>query len=146
MIYALGLDTADAIANACLAAGRDSGFAPLTVAVLDAGGHTIVMKRGDGSGILRCEIAFGKAWGALGMGLSSRALAKRSAAAPMFFQAISAVSEGRLIPVPGGVLIRDADKRIVGAIGVSGDTSDNDEICAVKAVACAGLIPDTEER
>ena len=142
----LNLETADQIADACLAAGREAGFAPLTVAVLDAGGHTIVMKRSDGSGILRCEIAFGKAWGALGMGLSSRALAKRSAGAPLFYQAIAAASEGRVIPVPGGVLIRDAEKRIVGAIGVSGDASDNDEACAAKAVASVGLVPDTEER
>jgi uncharacterized protein GlcG (DUF336 family) len=143
---ALTLDTADKIVDACLAAGREAGFAPLTVAVLDAGGHTIVMKRSDGSGILRCEIAFGKAWGALGMGLSSRALARRSTEAPVFYQALAAASDGRMIPVPGGVLIRDGEKRIIGAIGVSGDASDKDELCARKAVESVGLFADTEVR
>lgn len=142
----LTLDLADRIADACLKAGRDAGFAPLTVAVLDPGGHAIVIKRADNSGILRCEIAFGKAWGALGMGLPSRALAKRATGAPLFFQAVAAASEGRLIPVPGGVLIRDGQAALVGAIGVSGDTSDNDEQCAVEAIRSVGLIPDAEER
>lgn len=143
---ALTLETADAIANACLAAGRDNSLAPLTVAVLDAGGHVIVLKRSDGSGILRCDIAIGKAWGALGMGMSSRALAKRSAGAPLFYQAIAVASGGRVIPVPGGVLIRDGQDHIMGAIGVSGDTSDNDELCATTATRAAGLFPDVEER
>lgn len=143
---ALPLEAADRIADECLHLGRAAGYAPLTVTVLDAGGHTIVLKRSDGSGILRQDIAHGKAWGALGMGLSSRALAKRSAGAPMFFAALGAVSGGRLIPVPGGVLIRDADNQVVGAIGVSGDTSDNDEACATQAVRSAGFVPDIEER
>lgn len=143
---ALSLDLADRMADECLAAGRSAGYAPLTVAVLDAGGHPVVLKRSDGSGILRHDIAIAKAWGALGMGLSSRALAKRSANVPMFFSSLAAVSGGRMIPVPGGVLIWDQDRRLVGAIGVSGDTSDNDENCAVQAVHSVGLFPDTEER
>jgi uncharacterized protein GlcG (DUF336 family) len=142
----LSLEIADRIADDCLARGRAAGYAPLTVAVLDAGGHAIVLKRSDHSGILRAEIAFGKAWGALGMGLSSRALAKRSAAMPVFFEALAVASGGRMIPVPGGVLIRDADRRILGAIGVSGDTSDHDEECATAAVLGANLSPDIEER
>jgi uncharacterized protein GlcG (DUF336 family) len=145
-MMALSLEIADRIADACLAKGRSSGCAPLTVAVLDPGGHTIVLKRSDGSGILRAEIAFGKAWGALGMGLPSRALAKRSIAMPVFYGTLAAASGGRFIPVPGGVLIRDGDQRTIGAIGVSGDTSDNDEDCATEAVRSVGLIPDTEER
>jgi uncharacterized protein GlcG (DUF336 family) len=143
---ALPLDTADRIANECLSAGRNAGYAPLTVAILDAGGHPIVLKRSDGSGILRHDIAFGKAWGALGMGLPSRALAKRSTGAPIFYAALAAVSQGRMVPVPGGVLIRNAVNDIVGAIGVSGDTSDRDEECAVHAVQSVGLVADTEER
>jgi uncharacterized protein GlcG (DUF336 family) len=143
---ALSLEIADRIADQCLLLGRQAGYAPLTVAVLDAGGHTIVLKRSDNSGILRAEIAYGKAWGALGMGLSSRALAKRSAAMPVFFEALAVASGGRMIPVPGGVLIRDADRQIVGAIGVSGDTSDHDEECATAAVRSVNLVPDIEER
>jgi uncharacterized protein GlcG (DUF336 family) len=142
----LSLATADAIADACLKAGRDAGFAPLTVAVLDAGGHVIVSKRSDDSGILRNEIAFAKAWGALGMGLPSRALAKRAQTTPGFFTALAAVSDGRMIPVPGGVLVRDDAGAVLGAVGVSGDTSDNDEECAVAAIRGAGLTPDTEIR
>jgi uncharacterized protein GlcG (DUF336 family) len=130
----------------CLDAGRRAGYAPLTVVVLDAGGHPVVAKRSDGSGILRHDIAFGKAWGALGMGLPSRALAKRSSDAPIFYAALAAVSGGRVVPVPGGVLIRDEKNEIIGAIGVSGDTSDRDEECAVQAVLSVGLMADTTER
>jgi uncharacterized protein GlcG (DUF336 family) len=143
---ALSLAVADDIADACLQHGRETGCAPLTVVVLDAGGHVLVAKRSDGSGILRFEIAFGKAWGALGMGLPTRALAKRSAAAPIFFEALAVASSGRMIPVPGGVLVRDEHNHIVGAVGVSGDTSDKDEACAVAATTSANLRPDTEER
>ncbi|HEY4163451.1 MAG TPA: heme-binding protein [Dongiaceae bacterium] len=123
----LTLAIADEIASACLAKGRAIGCAPLTVAVLDAGGHVIVSKRSDGSGIIRNEIAYAKAWGALGMGLPSRALADRAAKAPQFFTSLAAVSGGRMIPVPGGVLIKSSEGRLLGAIGVSGDTSDRDE-------------------
>jgi uncharacterized protein GlcG (DUF336 family) len=142
----LTLALADTIADAALAKGAELGTLPLTVAVLDAGGHVKVMKRADGSGILRCEIAYGKAWGALGMGLPSRALAARAAKMPAFFTAIAAASEGRIIPVPGGVLVRDAEGRLLGAVGISGDTSDVDEVCAVAGIEAAGLKPDTEER
>jgi uncharacterized protein GlcG (DUF336 family) len=142
----LPLDVADRIADACLAAGRTSGYAPLTVVILDAGGHPIVLKRGDGSGILRHDIAFGKAWGALGMGLPSRALAKRSHDAPIFYAALGAVSGGRMVPVPGGVLIKNEKAETIGAIGVSGDASDRDEECAVQAVQSVGLVADSAER
>jgi len=116
------------------------------VAVLDAGGHLVAFKREDKSGILRFDIAFGKAWGALGMGLGSRSFAKRIAeqpAAPAFFSALAAMSEGRVVPVPGGVLIRDAAKAVIGAVGISGDTSDKDEACALAGITAAGLVGDT---
>jgi uncharacterized protein GlcG (DUF336 family) len=142
----LTLAIADQIASACLAKGREIGCAPLTVAVLDAGGHVIVSKRSDGSGIIRNEIAYAKAWGALGMGLPSRALANRAAQAPQFYTSLAAVSGGRMIPVPGGVLIKSPDGRLLGAIGVSGDTSDRDEECAVAAVEAAKLKADCEVR
>jgi uncharacterized protein GlcG (DUF336 family) len=142
----LSLAVADQIASACLAKGREIGCAPLTVAVLDPGGHMIVSKRSDGSGIVRNEIAFAKAWGALGMGLPSRALADRAAKAPGFYASLAAVSGGRLVPVPGGVLIRSPAGKLLGAIGVSGDTSDRDEECAVAAVEGAKLKADCEIR
>ncbi len=111
---------------------------PLSVAVLDAGGHLVAFKREDRSGILRFDIAFGKAWGALGMGFGSRELFNRTAANPTFMAALTAVSGGRLVPVPSGVLIL-SDGEVIGAVGVSGDNSDNDEICALAGIAAAGL-------
>lgn len=139
----LTLDQASTIVDVALKKGRETNCAPLTVAVLDAGGHLVAFKREDRSGILRFDIAFGKAWGALGMGFGNRELARRSANAPMFFNSLQAMSGGRIVPVPGGVLIRDDAGQVVGAVGVSGDVSDNDELCAVHGIAAAGLKPDT---
>ena len=140
----LTLDAASTIVDAALAAGRASDQMPLTVAVLDAGGHLVAFKRENGSGILRPDIAIGKAWGALGMGMSSRLLRDRLADRPAFIGALAAASGGKLIPVPGGVLIRDADGGIVGAVGISGDASDKDEYCAIVGVRAAKLDPDPE--
>ena len=139
----LSLAQASTIVDAALASGRANGCAPLTVAVLDAGGHLVAFKREDGSGILRPDIAFGKAWGALGMGFGSRELAERAAKAPMFVTALAAVSAGRMVPVPGGVLVKDRTGAIVGAVGISGDTSDRDEACAVAGIRAAKLTPMT---
>jgi uncharacterized protein GlcG (DUF336 family) len=139
----LTLDHADRIVTVALDKGRELGLAPLTVVVLDAGGHMVCVKRQDRSGILRVEIANGKAWGALGMGFGSRELAERSSKAPAFFTALAAASQGRMVPVPGGVLIRATQGDVVGAIGISGDTSDNDEACAVAGIEAAGLVADT---
>ncbi len=136
------LALADPIADATSEAGARRAASPLTVAVLDAGGHVVVMKRSDNSGILRCEIAYGKAWGALGMGLPTRTLGERAKATPSFFAAIAASSEGRLIPVPGGVLLRNDSGAIIGAVGVSGDTSDIDEECAMEAIAACSCVGD----
>jgi uncharacterized protein GlcG (DUF336 family) len=138
----LTLAVADRIADATLAEGRARNAQPLTVAVLDTGGHVVVMKREDGSGILRCEIATGKAWGALGMGLPSRTLNERAAGNPNFFTALAAASGGRMIPNPGGVLLRDETGRVAGAVGVSGDTGDMDEECAVAAIRTSAFTPD----
>ena len=139
---ALTLAQAETIAAAALAKGREKGFAPLTVVVLDAGGHITLAKREDGSGILRIEIARGKAWGALGMGLGSRNLAGRAVKMPAFFAALAAASDGRMVPVPGGVLIRDAGGQLLGAVGISGDNSDNDEAAAIAGIEAAGLKAD----
>lgn len=132
------LELASRIVDAALAAGRERGFLPLSVAVLDAGGHLVAFKREDGSGILRFDVAFGKAWGALGMGFGSRELFNRTQANPTFMAALSAVSGGRLVPVPGGVLILSGGE-VIGAVGISGDNSDNDETCALAGTAAAGL-------
>jgi uncharacterized protein GlcG (DUF336 family) len=139
----LTLQAASLIADKSLEKGREQNFAPLTVAVLDAGGHVKVLKREDGASLLRPEIATGKAWGALGMGFGGRELFRRAAKMQMFFGALSDLSGGKMVPVPGGVLIRSSAGDILGAVGISGDASENDEICAVHGIRAAGLFPDT---
>ena len=142
----LTLDHALTIVQAALRKGREMGLAPLAVAVLDEGGHLKAFGREDGAGIIRPQIAMGKAWGTLGMGVGSRTLAKRLVDNPQsqpFFVALNAMSDGRVVPVPGGVLIRDAGRAVIGAVGISGDTSDKDEACAVAGIETAGLTADT---
>ncbi len=134
---AITLRQANTIVQEALRKGRDTSCAPLAVAVLDAGGHLKAFGREDGAGILRPQIALGKAWGALGMGVGTRALARRLADNPHqhpFFTALNAMSDGRVVPVPGGVLVRNAAREVIGAVGISGDTSDKDEACAAEAV------------
>jgi uncharacterized protein GlcG (DUF336 family) len=109
---------------------------------LDAGGHLVAFKREDKSGILRFDIAFGKAWGALGMGFGSRELFNRTNANPTFMAVLSTVSGGRVVPVPSGVLVLSGGE-VIGAVGISGDNSDNDETCAVAGITAAGLEPKT---
>jgi uncharacterized protein GlcG (DUF336 family) len=140
----LTLAQASVIVDQALARGRVLGLAPLTVVVLDAGGHLKAAKREDNSSLLRENIATGKAWGVLGMGFGGRELARRAGKAPPgFFGALSDMSGGRMVPVPGGVLIRGDDGAIVGSVGISGDTSEKDEDCAVHGIKAAGLTPDT---
>jgi uncharacterized protein GlcG (DUF336 family) len=139
----LTLQTASFIADKSLEKGRELGFAPLTVAVLDAGGQIKLLKREDGASLLRPEIATGKAWGVLGMGFGGRELARRAAKMQMFFGALSDLSGGKMVPVPGGVLIRSASGEVLGSVGISGDASENDEVCAVHGIKAAGLVPDT---
>ena len=117
------LAQAEAVAQATLARGREVGAAPLTVAVLDAGGHLVVLLREDGSGILRPQVAIAKAYGALGMGLSSRELGVRAEKQPTFFASLTAIADGRLAVAAGGVLVRSAEGAVIGAVGVSGDVS-----------------------
>ena len=136
------LSQASTIVDVALKKARETNLAPLTVAVLDAGGHLVAFKREDKSGILRYDIAVGKAWGALGMGFGSRTLASRAAKTPQFFTMLAAASGGRMVTNPGGVLIKDASGTIVGACGISGDTSDKDEMCAVAGIEAAGLKAD----
>jgi uncharacterized protein GlcG (DUF336 family) len=140
---ALTCAIASKIVADALAEARTRGFARLTAAVLDAGGHLVALARDDGSSLLRPQIALGKAWGVLGMGFGGRELARRAAAVPAFIAALIEMSDGKVVPVPGGVLIRSASGDTLGSIGVTGDTSDNDEVCAVAAVRAAGLVADT---
>jgi uncharacterized protein GlcG (DUF336 family) len=139
----LNLEQASLIMENALAKGRKIGSPPLTVAVLDAGGHLKALKREDGAGILRPDIAIGKAWGALGMGFGTRELAQRANQMPIFFGSLAAMSQGKMVPVPGGVLIRSPSGEIVGAVGISGDTSERDEECAVFGVKATGLTADS---
>lgn len=135
----LKLASAQSIIADALAAGERHGFKPLTVVVLDAGGHVIAAARQDGASNNRFEIAQGKAYGALALGMGSRAIMERAEQQAYFIAAASATLGGRLIPVPGGVLVRDKDGTIQGAVGISGDSSDNDETVASTAIEAAGL-------
>jgi uncharacterized protein GlcG (DUF336 family) len=136
------LEQAERIVDGTLERATELGAAPLAVSVLDGGGNLVVMKRADGAGVMRAPIALAKAYGAVGMGLNSRELARRSEMQPVFFGSLAGVTEGRFAPAPGGVLIRDEDGVLLGAVGVSGDTSDMDEACAIGGVSAAGLRPD----
>lgn len=138
----LTLEHASSIADAALAAATGHGFAPLAIVILDAGGHDLVVKRSEAASFYRTEIARTKAVGCLGMGMGGRDLAKRAKAVPGFYAALATVTSGGLLPMPGGVLIRDNSGAIVGAVGVSGDTGDNDEIAAIAGIEAAGLSAD----
>jgi uncharacterized protein GlcG (DUF336 family) len=137
----IGLETAKSVTAGVRAAGRERGLKPLTVVVLDAGGHVVSVEREDGSSNNRFEIAFGKAYGALALGMGSRSLMARAEQQPYFISAAAAAIGGRLIPVPGGVLATDATGATIGCVGVSGDSSDNDELAAIAGIKSASLVP-----
>ena len=137
----LKLEQARKLADLCLSRARELNLKPLTVAVLDAAGSLKVLLREDGTSMMRPDVAQGKARGAIGMGLGSRALYNRAQEQPYFIQAMNAIAGGSLVPVPGGVLIRDGGE-IIGAIGITGDSSDNDEACAIHAIEALGLSAD----
>jgi uncharacterized protein GlcG (DUF336 family) len=140
---ALNLEQAKVMISAALRKGAELGLKPLTIAVLDAGGHLIALERQDGSSFLRPKVAFGKAHGALALGMGSRAIYARAEAQAYFVSAVNALAGGDLVPVPGGVLVRGANGDIIGAVGITGDTSDNDELCAVAGIIAAGFDADT---
>ena len=137
---AIDLQTARSIVAAARSSGRDKGFKPLTIVVLDVGGHVVAAEREDGSSFARFEVAFGKAHGALALGAGSRSLMARAEQQPYFVAAVTAAIGGSLVPVPGGVLVQDSAGTLVGAVGVSGDTSDNDEAAAVAGIEATGLV------
>lgn len=118
-------------------------FKPMAVVVLGAGGAIKASESQDGTSTLRPKIAHGKAFGAYSLGLGSRALFERAKAEPFFIQAMNSLCDGALVPVPGGVLIRTADGQLLGAVGITGDISDNDEICCVAGIEGVGLVADT---
>ncbi len=142
IMVSLSLEQASAIVDTALRIGRQENMLPLTVVVLDSGGHMVAMKREDGSGIFRVEVANAKAYGALGMGVSTRVMGQRLENRPVFGTALNGLSEGRWVPVPGGVLIRDEQGRAIGSVGISGDTSDRDEFAAINAIKDAGYWPE----
>ena len=142
----LTLAQANTIATASLAKGRELGLQPLTVVVLDAGGQMKAMQREDGCSLLRLEIAQGKAFGCLALGLGGRELARRSQAMQGFMNALSDLTAAKgmgAVPVPGGVVVVGADGVIAGAVGISGDQSLQDEACALAGIAAAGLTAET---
>jgi uncharacterized protein GlcG (DUF336 family) len=134
------LETAKAITAGARAAGRERGLKPLTVVVLDAGGHVRSVEREDGASNNRFEIAFGKAYGALALGMGSRSLMARAEQQAYFISSAAAAIGGRLVPVPGGVLVKDETGTVIGCVGVSGDTSDNDELAAIAGIESAALV------
>jgi uncharacterized protein GlcG (DUF336 family) len=135
----ISLDQANTIIAAAFATGKEKGFKPLSVVVVDAGGHAIAFQRQDGASSMRLEIATGKAAGALAIGVSSRKIAEMVAERPIFVAALAEIAPKGLIPAAGGVIVKGADGFAIGAVGVTGDTSDNDEIAALAGIAAAGL-------
>ncbi|NBN65802.1 GlcG/HbpS family heme-binding protein [Pannonibacter tanglangensis] len=138
----LTLATAQTIISAAFEKAAALSLKPISVAVLDDGGHLIAFARQDGSSILRPQIATGKAYGALAVGTGTRWLQANAETRPHFVQALNGVSGGAIVPVPGGVLVRDAGGEVLGAVGITGDTSDHDEACAVAGIAAVGLVAD----
>ena len=139
MTHRISLEEANAICRATLAKGAELGLKPLTVAVLDAGGHLIALQRQDGASSLRPQIACAKAGGALGLGVSSRKIADMAAERPSFVASLAPISPHGVVPAAGGLIVAGAEGVPIGAVGVTGDTSDNDETCALAGLAAAGL-------
>lgn len=136
---ALTLEKANQIIHVALTNARQLNLEPLTVVVLDDAGHLKAMQREDGATMIREQVAIAKAWGAVNMGMSSRNLAAVAEQRPDFMNALIGLADGKVMPVPGGVLIRNADYKILGAVGISGDVSDQDERCAIAGIHAAGL-------
>ncbi len=139
---AITLNKARSIIRKALAEGRAEEMKPLVVCVLDAGGHLKAFEREDGAANMRFQVAHGKANGALGLGVGSRALKERADQQAYFVLAVNGAFDGGLVPVPGGVLVRDRRGAIIGAVGISGDTGDNDERAAIAGIEAAGYAAD----
>lgn len=139
------LEIARRIIDEALRYARELKIRPMAFVVLDRGGQVVAYNREDYSGILRFEIAYGKAYGALGMNRSSRAIAQMQTRAHDFIASAVVAADGKLISSPGGVLIKNADGRILGAVGSTGDAVDADEACAIKGIHAVGLRSDPTE-
>jgi len=139
----LTLAQAKQIIQTALAEQEKHSFKPMAIVVLGAGGSIKASESQDGTSLVRPKIAHGKAFGAYSLGLGSRALYERAKVEPFFIQAMNALCDGALVPVPGGVLIRASSGELLGAVGITGDTSDNDELCAVAGIEAIGLVADT---
>lgn len=139
---ALTLKVAVNLTSQAIYAARAISAAPLSIAVLDAGGHLVCLQREDGASLLRPQIAIGKAWGAIALGKGSRLLALDAQQRPAFITAVNSLGQGSVVPAPGGVLIRDHEGGVLGAVGISGDLSDVDEQCAIQAIEALGLRAD----
>ncbi|MEI9852516.1 MAG: heme-binding protein [Sphingomonas sp.] len=135
----ISLEQANILIAAALAKGQELGLKPLTVAVTDAGGHLIALQRQDRSSTLRPQIACAKAGGALGVGVSSRKIGEMAAERPTFIAMLGTIAPHGMLPAAGGVIVVDAEGHAIGAVGITGDTSDNDEACALAGIAAAGL-------
>ncbi len=136
----LTLEKANKIINTAAQKARSLNMAPITVVVLDAAGHLKALQREDGATVIRQQIATAKAWGAVNMGISSRSLAAVADHRPDFMNALITIAEGKIMPVPGGVLIRDKGNNILGSVGISGDSSEQDERCAIAGIEAAGFV------
>ncbi|WP_131114227.1 GlcG/HbpS family heme-binding protein [Lichenihabitans psoromatis] len=136
----LTLTTAQTLVTAVLDAARQSGLKPMAIAVLDARGAIKAAAAEDGTSLKRFEIAHGKAYGALALGMGSRSLGKRAVDQAFFIAAVTHAVGGDLVPVPGGVLLYDQNRLLLGAVGASGDTSDQDEKAIMSAIAATGLV------
>lgn len=141
-LESISLEAAIKVAQLTLEHGKISKMAPLAVAVLDVRGTLKAYLADDGSSLLRYEIAHAKAWSVLGMGLGARELERRASKVPLFFNNLQVLSEGKMPTVQGGLLIRNAAGQVIGSLGVSGDTSSNDELCGLAAIKQVGLIAD----
>ena len=137
---ALTLDKAQQIITAALAASKQAGYQPMGVVVLDESGHLKAFAREDGASMFRFDVAQGKAWGAVGMGASSRTLGERAKGNPNFFTTLADTAKGRFLPQTGAVLIKDASGHVLGAVGASGGSGDEDEAICIVGVLAAGLV------
>jgi uncharacterized protein GlcG (DUF336 family) len=133
------LAQANGIIEGAFAKGASLKLKPLSVTVIDPGSHVIAFQRQDNASTLRFGIALGKAAGALAVGISSRKIAEMAAERPSFVASLAAIAPNGMIPAAGGVIVTDGSGQILGAVGVTGDTSDNDEICALAGIEAAGL-------
>lgn len=138
---ALTLSTANSVIEAALAASATAQFRPMAVVVLDDSGHVTAAQRQDGASMFRVDVATGKAWAAVAMGASSRVLAERASTNPNFFVSLASTAHGRFLPQTGAVLIKDGSGQVIGAVGASGGTGDEDEEICIAGVKAAGLDP-----